>query len=80
MRTMPYSAKIVRLNAYADPSLLGVSLGRLCIDRQIPVNRVCKDLDVSKAAVYRWFIGKHEVGKHLRPKVQAYIRSALSSA
>lgn len=80
MRTMSYSAKIIRLNANADPSLLGVSLGRLCIQRQIPVNRVCRDLDVSKAAVYRWFTGKHEVGKHLRLKVQAYLRSAISPA
>ena len=77
---MSYSAKIIRLNADADPALLGVSLGRLCIQRQIPVNQVCQDLDVCKAAVYRWFSGKHEVGKHLRPKVIAYYRSLLSAA
>lgn len=52
--------------------MMGVALGRLCILRQIPVTRVCQDLDVSKAAVYRWFSGKHEVGKHLRSKVNAY--------
>lgn len=77
---MAYSAKIIRLNANADPTLLGVSLGRLCIYRQIPVAQVCRDLDVSKAAVYRWFTGKYEVGKHLRPKVEAYYRSTLPRA
>lgn len=77
---MSYSAKIIRLNADADPSLIGVALGRLCIYRKIPVADVCRDLDVSKAAVYRWFAGKHEVGKHLRDKVLAYYRSILSPA
>lgn len=77
---MPYSAKIIRLNADADPEQLGVALGRLCIYRQVPVSRICQDLDVSKAAVYRWFTGRSEVGKHLRPKVLAYYRSALPPA
>ena len=72
MLAMPYSAKIVRLNAGANPDLLGVSLGRVCIHQNIPVSEVCRTLDVSKAAVYRWFSGKHEVGKHLRPKVTAF--------
>lgn len=77
---MPYSRKIIRLNADADPSLLGVQLGRLCICRLVPVSQICKDLNVSKAAVYRWFAGKHEVGKHLREKVLAYYRRTLPSA
>lgn len=61
----------------ADPHLLGVQLGRYCIEHNVSVLRVCKDLDVSKAAVYRWFTGKHEVSKHLRLKVVAYYRSIL---
>lgn len=77
---MPYSAKIIRLNADADPDLLGVALGRLCIYRQIPVIQVCRDLDVSKAAVYRWFTGRQGIGKHLRTKVEAYYRSTLPPA
>lgn len=76
---MPYSAKIVERIMSADPTLLGVTLGRACVDRQIPVNRVCRDLDVSKAAVYRWFTGRHEVSKHLRSKVQAYHRAIATS-
>jgi hypothetical protein len=76
--TMNYTKKIIRINADADSSLMGVALGRLCIYFNIPVNQISKDLDVSKAAIYRWFTGKHEVGKHLRPKVDAYYRSILS--
>jgi hypothetical protein len=75
---MTYTLKIIKLNANADSTLLGVSLGRLCIYRGVPVNKICRDLDVSKAAVYRWFAGKHEVGKHLRSKVDAYYRLILA--
>lgn len=75
-----YTKKIIRLNADADPSLIGVQLGRLCIYLKVPVNQVCRDLDVSKAAVYRWFTGKHEVGKHLREKTLSYYRQLLPPA
>lgn len=75
-----YTAKVIRLNADADPTLRGVALGRLCIYRNVPVNQVCQELNVSKAAVYRWFAGKREVSKHLRAKVDAYYRSLLASA
>lgn len=77
---MPYSAKIVERIMSADPAMLGVSLGRKCVERQIPVARVCRDLDVSKATVYRWFTGKREVNKHLRTKVQAYHRAMNTPA
>lgn len=74
---MSYTAKIVRLNADADQSLLGVQLGRLCIYRQVPVADVAEALNVTKAAVYRWFSGKRDVSKHLRERVLAYYRSTL---
>lgn len=77
---MPYSAKIIGLNAKADPELLGVALGRLCIAQGIPALQVCIDLDVSKSVVYRWFSGRGSIGKHLRPKVEAYYRATLSRA
>jgi transcriptional regulator with XRE-family HTH domain len=70
-----YSVKIVRLNTEANQELLGVQLGRLCISNNVSVNQVAKDLDVTKAAVYRWFAGKVDISKHLREKVHAYYRS-----
>lgn len=74
-----YSVKIVRANADADQTLLGVHLGQLCIYKGIPVNKVADDLNVSKAVVYKWFTGKHDVGKHLRQKVEAYCEVLLNS-
>jgi transcriptional regulator with XRE-family HTH domain len=70
-----YSVKIVQLNAQANQELLGVQLGRLCISNNISVIQVAKHLDVTKAAVYKWFAGKADIGKHLREKVLAYYRS-----
>lgn len=73
-----YTTKIIRRNADADPSLLGVQLGRLCIYKLVPVNRIAADLGVTKAAIYSWFSGRRDVSKHLRPKVEAYYRSILA--
>jgi transcriptional regulator with XRE-family HTH domain len=70
-----YSVKVVQLNAEANQDLLGVQLGRLCISQNIPVNEVAKGLNVTKAAVYRWFSGRVDIGKHLRDKALAYYRT-----
>jgi hypothetical protein len=78
---MSYTPKIKALNASADDNKLGVRLGRLCIAASIPVAIVCRELDVSKAAIYRWFAGRVEINKHLRPKVEAYYsRLSLTTA
>lgn len=70
-----YSVRIVQLNAEANQELLGVQIGRLCISQNIPVNTVAKELNITKAAVYRWFSGRVDISKHLRDKALAYYRS-----
>lgn len=70
-----YSIKVYQLNADADYTKLGVQLGRLCISLGLPVATVAKELDVSKSVVYSWFTGRHDVGKHLRNKVEMYYRA-----
>lgn len=70
-----YSVKIVELNDSANPNLLGVQIGRLCISNNISVMAVAKYMDVSKATVYKWFSGKVDISKHLRSKAQAYYSS-----
>ena len=72
-----YTSKIIRANADADPTLLGVQLGKLCIFRQIAVTTVAQDLNVTKSTVYRWFLGQRDIGKHLRQPVLAYYRHIL---
>jgi hypothetical protein len=49
----------------ADPQLLGVQLGRVCINKDIPVSDVASFFGVSRMTVYSWFRGKSIVsGKH----------------
>lgn len=74
---MSYNTKTVQLNAAADGSMLGVQLGRLVIYHNIPVVIVAQELGVTRAVVYNWISGKHDVGKHLRQKVLTYYHALL---
>lgn len=57
----------------ANPNLLGVKLGRICVKRDIPVKDVAEFFGVSRVTVYAWFRGKMVVsGKHVQ-KVQELI-------
>lgn len=52
-----YSARLIELNKKADPKLLGVRLGRVCIKHGVPVAKVAEVLLVSRQTIYNWFIG-----------------------
>ena len=54
-----YSMKLFKTNAAADPSLLGVRLGRECIERDISVQAVAEALNVSRQTIYNWFRGDY---------------------
>lgn len=53
-----YSQSLVEANKHADATSLGVALGRLCIERGIPVTKVAGIFKVSRATVYNWFWGQ----------------------
>lgn len=74
MREYTYSRKIVKRNSEADTSLLGVRLGRLCIENAVPVSIVAKRLDIAKPTIYDWFCGKVGVSKHLQKAVIDFCR------
>lgn len=60
-----YSALTIREVQEANPTLLGVKLAKICIDRNIPVSDVAEFFGVSRVTVYAWFRGKAVVsGKH----------------
>lgn len=52
-----YSYALVKAVQAADPKLLGVQLGRLCIENNIPVMRVAEKFNVTRQTVYWWFTG-----------------------
>jgi len=70
-----YSYRIRKLNRAADKRNIGVQLGRICIDSEIPVKTVMEKLKVSKQTVYNWFFGIHVPGPKHAKKIQDYFLS-----
>jgi transcriptional regulator with XRE-family HTH domain len=58
MNNRGYSRKFVDANKKADPLHVGVQLGRICLERDIPVQDVAEYIGVSRQAVYQWFLGR----------------------
>jgi hypothetical protein len=68
-----YSVLTIQEIKEANPNLLGVKLGKICVERDIPVKDVAEYFSVSRVTVYAWFRGKMVVsGKHVE-KVLALI-------
>lgn len=53
-----YSLDLYKAVYSADPMHIGVQLGRLCIEKNVPVSKVATDMNVSRLTVYNWFLGK----------------------
>ena len=61
-----YTQIVINKNREADDSKVGVRLGRICIDKNVPAQVVANYFGVSRAAVYGWFSGdKEQRGKRL---------------
>jgi hypothetical protein len=69
-----YSRRTAWLIKQADPRLLGVKLGVICVDRDIPVADVAQWMGVSRMAVYAWFRGESVVSNTHEAKVRELIR------
>lgn len=70
-----YSHSIVQLVKKADSRLIGVALGRLCIERNIPVRQVAERFGVSRQTVYSWFTGKHIPKSDMLNKMHKFVVS-----
>lgn len=57
-RSRGYSLDLYKAIHAADPMHIGVQLGRMCVDKSIPVSQVAHDLNVSRLTIYSWFTGK----------------------
>ena len=68
-----YSVRLVRQNNEADTASCGVRLGRVCIERDIPVQAVAATLNVSRLTVYKWFSGMGLPRGLNRMRVQNYL-------
>ena len=74
-----YSARIIRINDKADDTNLGVSLGRVCIALDIPVNHIAKEAGVSKQTVYNWFTGACDPHPKTAERISKLINSLKQS-
>jgi len=68
-----YSIRLIQLNKAADRKLLGVRLGKLCIQHDVPVSSVATKLGVSRQTVYNWFIGTTSPRPTLVQRVEKFI-------
>lgn len=53
-----YSHKLLLELQHADGDRLGVRLGRLCVEANLPAAYVAKALETSRISLYNWFKGK----------------------
>lgn len=68
-----YSQRIVKSNSVANPTLIGVDLGRVCIRYEVPVTEVSEALGVSRQTVYNWFIGRCKPKEALHGAIEKLI-------
>jgi len=54
----PYSERFLLNLQRADGGSLGVQLGRLCVEANLPAAYVAKALETSRISVYNWFRGR----------------------
>lgn len=53
----PYGEKFLLNLQKADNTRLGVQLGRLCVEANLPAAYVAKALETSRISIYNWFRG-----------------------
>jgi hypothetical protein len=69
-----YSSVFIKNVREADRTKIGVQLGRVCIDNDIPVVEVAEFFTVSRMTVYSWFRGKTNVPEKHRGKMQELVK------
>lgn len=57
----------------ADQSHIGVKLGLLCIQLDVPVMKVANRFGVTRQTVYSWFLGKRLPTPKAAQKIAEYI-------
>jgi hypothetical protein len=68
----PYDYKFLLDLQKADPNRLGVKLGRVCVEANLPAAYVAKVLGTSRTTVYAWFRGQG-IRESKRARVEAFI-------
>jgi hypothetical protein len=68
----PYSEKYLRELSKLDPERIGVQLGRICVENNLPIMYVARLFKVSRMTVHNWFRGKYVRDKNYT-RIQTFI-------
>ena len=74
-----YSIRVAEAVRNADERLLGVQLGRECIERNISIVDVARTLKVSRQTIYSWFTGLTHPHPHRREAILLWMRLDLKT-
>jgi hypothetical protein len=68
-----YSDRLLRaLSSVEEDDNLGIQLGKLCAEAQLPITHVAKALGVTRLSAYHWF-----QGRQIRTKKQPLVRAFM---
>jgi hypothetical protein len=70
-----YTLSIIQKNAEADQSKIGVQLGRVCIEKNVPVQTVASYFGMTRTGVYYWFSGEREPRKVAAEEIKEFIKN-----
>ncbi len=68
-----YSIRVAEAIKEADGDLIGVQLGRLCLERDLSVADVAGMLGVSRQTLYGWFSGAVEPQPYHQEMIKVWI-------
>jgi len=69
-----YSKKLVELVNRDSADHIGAALGRLCVEKSIPVIKVAATFGVSRQTVYNWFCGACAPQNLVVERIEAFIK------
>ena len=55
----PYSEQFLLSLRKADPTRIGVQLGRVCVKANLPTTYVAEAFNVSRMSIHSWFRGQY---------------------
>lgn len=68
-----YSIRVADAIRGADGNLIGVQLGRICLEHDLSVVEVARTLGVSRQTVYGWFSGAVMPHPYYQRVIKAWI-------
>jgi predicted DNA-binding protein YlxM (UPF0122 family) len=77
MMSNGYASRFIKTVNSADTNKLGVQLGNLCIENDIPAQDVADHFKVTRATIYNWFKGVTNVPPTYQEEVAKVVKVLL---